>query len=92
MKVDEEVAQMAMPESVKRDWELQTEQNKAQTRTFISFLLSQQRDEDSQHFKPQTEAQLFERIDRSLAQVEAGDYQDTEEVEAELMAKYGIAE
>ena len=83
---------MAMPESIKRDWELLTEQNKRQTQTFISFLLSQQEDEDSRHFKPQTEAQLFERIDRSLAQTEAGNYQDTEEVEAELMAKYGIAE
>ena len=83
---------MAMPESIKRDWELLTEQNKHQTQTFISFLLSQQGDEDTQHFKPQTEAQLFERIDRSLAQIEAGDYQDAEEVEAELMAKYGIAE
>ena len=51
---------MAMPESVKRDWEF---------------------------FKPQTEEQLFERIDRALAQIEAGDYQDAEEVEAELMAK-----
>lgn len=83
---------MAMPESVLREWELLTDQNKRQTQTFISFLLSQQGDEDAQHFKPQTEARLFERIDRSLAQIEAGDYQDTEEAEAELMAKYGIAE
>lgn len=83
---------MAMPESIKRDWELLTEQNKRQTQTFISFLLSRQEDEDARHFKPQTEAQLFERIDRSLAQIEAGNYQDAEEAEAELMAKHGIAE
>lgn len=83
---------MAMPESIIRDWELLTEQNKRQTQAFISFLLLRQWDEDVQHFKPQTEAQLFERIDRSLAQIETGNYQDAEEVEAELMAKYGITE
>ena len=85
---------MAMPESVKRDWELLNEQNKAQTQTFISFLLSQQDTQaaDRVHFKPLTEEQLFERIDRSLAQIDAGEYRDAEEVEAELEAKYGITQ
>ena len=39
---------------------------------------------------PMTEQQLFERIDRSLAQAKSGAYQDVEEVEAELAAEFGL--
>ena len=38
-------------------------------------------------FQPQTEAQLLARIDHSLAQIESGEYSDSEEVENELLAE-----
>ena len=81
---------MAMPESMLKDWELLTEQNQRQARTFIRFLLSQQGREGLDPFMPQTEAQLLERVDRSLRQIEQGEYEDAEVVEAALAAKYGL--
>ena len=38
-------------------------------------------------FQPQTEAQLLDRIDHSLAQIEAGEFTDAEDVENELLAE-----
>ena len=38
-------------------------------------------------FQPQTEAQLFERIDHSLAQIKDGKFTDAEDVENELLAE-----
>ncbi|GEM_PF-1940984 len=37
-------------------------------------------------FKAQSEAQLLDRIDHSLAQIEEGNYRNSEEVEEELLA------
>ena len=37
-------------------------------------------------FQPQTEAQLLARIDHSLAQIDAGEFSDAEDVENELLA------
>ena len=36
---------MAMPESMLRNWELLTEQNRAQIQNFVDFLLAQQQGE-----------------------------------------------
>ena len=38
-------------------------------------------------FQPQTEEQLLARIDHSLAQIDAGLYEDADDVVAELMAE-----
>ena len=45
--------------------------------------------DDITPFQPQTEEQLLARIDRSLAQIEAGMYSDAEDVENELLAEIG---
>ena len=39
-------------------------------------------------FQPQTEEQLFERIDRSLAQVDAGLCEDLDDVVNEMLAEF----
>ena len=38
-------------------------------------------------FQPQTEAQLLARIDHSLAQIESGQYSNSEEIENELLSE-----
>lgn len=38
-------------------------------------------------FQPQTEAQLLSRIDHSLAQIESGQYSNSEDVENELLSE-----
>ena len=41
-------------------------------------------------FPPLSEAELFARIDRSLAQADAGEYMDAEEFEKEIEAEFGL--
>ena len=41
-------------------------------------------------FKPQTEDELFARIEQSIAQADRGELVAAEVVEAEMAAKYGI--
>lgn len=40
-------------------------------------------------FEPQSEEQLFARIDKSLSQIEEGQFQPSEEVEEELLKGLG---
>ena len=42
---------------------------------------------DPTPFQPQTEKQLLERIDHSLAQIDAGKYSDAEDFENELLTE-----
>ena len=49
--------------------------------------LDSQNTEDVAPFQPQTETQLFARIDHSLAQIEAGLYEDADDVVDELLAE-----
>ena len=49
--------------------------------------LDSQNTEDVAPFQPQTEAQLFARIDHSLAQIDAGLYEDADDVVDELLAE-----
>ena len=41
-------------------------------------------------FRPLTEEDLIERIDRGIAQGKRGEYQDAEEFEAEMMEQFGL--
>ncbi len=41
-------------------------------------------------FEPLTEAQITEKIDRALKQISEGQYQDSEEMEAELLSEFGL--
>ena len=41
-------------------------------------------------FRPLTEEELIERIDRGIAQGKRGEYQDAEEFEAEMMEQFGL--
>ena len=41
-------------------------------------------------FLPKTSAQIEERIDASLKQLEQGQYEDAEDVEKEIAAEYGL--
>ncbi len=41
-------------------------------------------------FRPKTEDELFERIDRSLAQADAGELQDADEAIDEVVADLGL--
>ena len=41
-------------------------------------------------FEPLTEAQITEKIDTALKQISEGQYQDSEEMEAELLSEFGL--
>ena len=49
--------------------------------------LEQQNAENVVLFQPQTEEQLLARIDQSLSQIDAGLYEDADDVVAELLAE-----
>ena len=45
---------------------------------------------DEAVFTPLSETELFERIDRSLAQADVGEYMDAEAFEKEIEAEFGL--
>ena len=52
-----------------------------------AFLMNRAADSP---FRPLTEHQLLDRIDRSLAQAKRGESQSAEDAEAELTAEFGL--
>lgn len=45
--------------------------------------------DDSNPFQAKTEEQLYEKIDKALANADKGNYRDSDEFEKELMAEFG---
>ena len=64
------------------DWQIQAVQ------MFIKDFITTPT-EDSP-FRPLSEEELIERIERGIAQGKRGEYQDAEEFEAQMMEKYGL--
>ena len=62
------------------DYELQANQS------VIRVIVTKQ----DNYYKPNSETQLLERIDSSLAQVDAGEAVDSETMEAEIITEFGL--
>ncbi len=73
--------------------ELSDEELKAVQTVVIAFINKRVKNRSGSKvtpFQPQTEEQLFNRIDHSLAQIDRGNYTDSEQFEEEMLA--GIPE
>ena len=68
--------------SALNDWQIQAVQ------AFIKDFVTNPAEKSP--FRPLTEKELIERIDRGIAQGKRGEYQDAEEFEAELMKEFGL--
>ena len=68
--------------SALNDWQIQAVQTMIR-----DFFLTPAKENP---FRPLTEEDLIERIDRGIAQGKRGEYQDAEEFEAEMMEQFGL--
>ena len=64
-----------------------SEESQKKVLDFSVNLLKSDRDNP---FSPKSEAELFEQIDHSLAQADAGELQDADEAIEEIMAELGL--
>ena len=56
----------------------------------LDFSIGLLKNDADNPYRPKTEAELFERIDHSLAQANAGELQDADEAIEEIMTELGI--
>lgn len=55
----------------------------------LSFSIALLKEEDSP-FRPKTEEELYEKIDRSMRHLKEGKYRNSEEVEKDLIEEFGL--
>ena len=69
-------------------WENLSNEERSALETLVNSIFKNHAEEV--FFQSLTENELFERIDRSLAQADRGEYKDAEELEAEIMKEFGL--
>ena len=70
--------------------DLSVEEQSAVEVVVNSIILNHREISEEAVFAPLSESQIFERIDKSLDQADAGDYLDAEEFEKEIEAEFGL--
>ncbi len=75
-------------EKLKQMWANLSYEERSALETFVDSIFKNHAEEV--FFQPLTEDELFERIDRSLAQADCGEYKDSEEFEAEIIKEFGL--
>ena len=70
--------------------DLSNEERSAVEVVVNSIILTHQSAPEEPIFTPLSESGLFERIDRSLAQADAGESMDAEAFEKEIEAEFGL--
>lgn len=75
-------------ERLKKVWGKLSEDEQSALETVVNSMVQNHPDEVV--YRPLSEAQLIERIDRSLEHVSQGQQQPSEEMEAELIAEFNL--
>ena len=90
----EKTKNMLLEDTIEMLRKLDENELKALQSVIRVFISKDEAEDDNElvkdYYKPLTEAELIERIDRAIAQADAGLAVDSEIVEAEIMAEFGL--